>query len=156
MASYIENIKQKMDWGNVFVRTGSFPLDRSSIFGSYSDAVKYAKGDGSDSRKLGKTSYIGQIITVYENGNVNVYKINGNRQLEEIGVNNGGNTDVTQSNVIVVANVSEINNNVIGQLFYCTESNNKGVYIINESKKVVKIISFDNDDETIIIDGGSF
>ena len=73
MANYIETFKSKMDWGNVFVRTGDFPLDRSSIFSSYADAVLYAKGDGSDSRGLGKTSYIGQILSVYESGEVKVY-----------------------------------------------------------------------------------
>ena len=77
MANYNEIYKSQMDWQNVFVRTGNFPLDRSSIFGSYEDALKYAQGDGSDSRGLGKTSYVGQIIAVYENDTVSVYKING-------------------------------------------------------------------------------
>lgn len=77
MESYKEIFKSKLDWANVFVRTNNFPLDRSSIFGSYEDALKYAKGDGSDSRKLGKTSYVGQTISVYENGMVSVYKIIG-------------------------------------------------------------------------------
>lgn len=77
MANYNEIYKSKMDWQNVFVRTGNFPLDRSSIFGSYEDAKKYAKGDGSDSRGLGKTSYVGQIIAVYENNLVSIYKIVG-------------------------------------------------------------------------------
>ena len=84
MSNYIENINQKIDWGNVFVRTGQFPLDRSSIFGSYLDAEKYAKGDGSDERGLGLTSYIGQIITVYENDVVTICKINADRTLENL------------------------------------------------------------------------
>lgn len=77
MAKYNEIYKSKMDWQNVFVRTGNFPLDRSSIFGSYEDAEKYAQGDGSDSRELGRTSYVGQIIAVYENNVVSIYKIVG-------------------------------------------------------------------------------
>lgn len=77
MANYNEIFKSKMDWQNVFVRTGNFPLDRSSIFGSYEDALAYAKGDGSDSRALGLTSYVGQIIAVYENDAVSIYKIIG-------------------------------------------------------------------------------
>jgi hypothetical protein len=77
MAKYNEIYKSKMDWQNVFVRTGNFPLDRSSIFGSYEDAEKYAKGDGSDSRELGRTSYVGQIIAVYEDNVVSIYKIVG-------------------------------------------------------------------------------
>ena len=84
MANYIETFDSKMDWANVFVRTGDFPLDRSSIFSSYDDAVLYAAGTGKDSRGLGKTSYIGQIITVYEEGKVDVYKIGENRNLEHI------------------------------------------------------------------------
>ena len=77
MAKYNEIYKSKMDWQNVFVRTGNFPLDRSSIFGSYEDALEYAKGTGTDSRGLGKTSYVGQIIAVYENNVVSIYKIVG-------------------------------------------------------------------------------
>ena len=77
MANYNEIYKSQMDWQNVFVRTGNFPLDRSSIFGSYEDALKYAQGDGSDLRGLGKTSYVGQIIAVYEDDVVSVYKISG-------------------------------------------------------------------------------
>ena len=77
MANYIETFKSSLDWANVFVRTGNFPLDRSSIFGSYEDAVKYAQGDNNnpDSRGLQGTSYVGQIIAVYEEGKVNVYQI---------------------------------------------------------------------------------
>jgi hypothetical protein len=69
---YIDNFTGKVwDWTKPFQRTGKFPLDRSSMFSSYDDALLYAKGDGSDSRGLGATSYIGQIITVWgdnENG----------------------------------------------------------------------------------------
>ena len=82
MANYNEIYKSQMDWQNVFVRTSNFPLDRSSIFGSYEDALKYAKGDGSDIRGLGKTSYVGQIIAVYEEGVVSVYKISGKDEMD--------------------------------------------------------------------------
>ena len=63
---YIDNFTGKVwDWTKPFQRTGKFPLDRSSMFASYEDALLYAKGDGSDSRGLGATSYIGQTITVW-------------------------------------------------------------------------------------------
>lgn len=63
---YIDNFTGKVwDWTKPFQRTGKFPLDRSSMFASYDDAVLYAKGDGSDSRGIGATAYIGQIITVW-------------------------------------------------------------------------------------------
>lgn len=63
--AYIENFKSKLDWAMPFQRTGKFPLDRSSIFSSYADALAYAKQDETDSRKLGGTSYVGQIVAVY-------------------------------------------------------------------------------------------
>lgn len=62
---YVENIKSIMQWGNSFERQGNFPLDRTDLHISYDDAVLYAKGDASDSRKLGKLAYIGQTITVW-------------------------------------------------------------------------------------------
>lgn len=100
MANYVENLdKGVANWLNPFERKGCFPLDRSSIFSSYQDALLYAKGDGTDSRKLGGTSYVGQIITVYENGKVDVYKIEENRNLSTIGgsTENGGvNNEVIQ------------------------------------------------------------
>ena len=51
-----------------FQRTGKFPLDRSSMFSSYADALEYAKQTGEDSRGLGGTSYVGQILVVYGTG----------------------------------------------------------------------------------------
>lgn len=65
--AYIENFNSKLDWAMPFQRSGKFPLDRSSIFSSYADALKYAKQDESDTRKLGGTSYVGQIIVVHGN-----------------------------------------------------------------------------------------
>ena len=87
MASYVENVTVKMDWLKPFQRTGKFPLDRSDLFSSYADAVKYAAGDMSnpDSRELCGTSYIGQIITVFENDVITVYKIEADRTLAEVG-----------------------------------------------------------------------
>ena len=61
---YIETIKSCIQWGNSFERQDRFPLDRTSMHSSYEDAVKYAKGDGADSRGLGKIAYIGQLISV--------------------------------------------------------------------------------------------
>ena len=87
MASYIEDKSAiaKLDWAMSFQRTGKFPLDRSSMFASVADATAYAKGDGSDARALGGTSYVGQVITVFENDVVTVYKINADRTLGEVG-----------------------------------------------------------------------
>lgn len=71
MAEYILDAMSqtsKLDWAFPFQRTGAFPIDRSAVFSSLADAQKYALGDGSDERELGGTSYVGQIISVYEAG----------------------------------------------------------------------------------------
>lgn len=65
--AYVD-LNNKLDWAMSFQRTGKFPLDRSSMFASYEDALAYAKQDGSDSRQIGGTSYVGQIIVVYGPG----------------------------------------------------------------------------------------
>lgn len=84
MANYEESTNIKLDWAMPFMRTGKFPLDRSSMFSSYDDAVKYAKGDTSDpdSRGLCGSSYIGQQICVYENDEVKLYIIDHDRTLK--------------------------------------------------------------------------
>ena len=56
----------KIDWPGALQRSDAFPLDRSSLFSSLEDAEKYITGTASDERKLGATSYIGQIISVYD------------------------------------------------------------------------------------------
>lgn len=87
MSNYTEVFASKLDWAMPFQRTGKFPLDRTDLFGSYADAVKYAAGNTSDpdSRGLCGTSYVGQIITVYEDSLVTVYKINEDRTISEVG-----------------------------------------------------------------------
>lgn len=87
MANYTETFTSKLDWAMPFQRTGKFPLDRTDLFSSYDDAVKYAAGNTADpdSRGLCGTSYIGQIITVYENDAVTCYKIDPGRRLKEVG-----------------------------------------------------------------------
>lgn len=84
MASYIEKFKSYTDWGTVIVRSNDTPLDRTSIFGSLEDAKKYAKGDGSDKNGLGKTSYVGQFIAVYENGVTDIYQITEEKTLRKV------------------------------------------------------------------------
>ena len=89
MADYIlDVVKQtsKLDWAFPFQRTGAFPLDRSSLFSSYEDAVLYASGGG-DERKLGGSSYVGQPITVYDanTNTVTLYLIEADRSLKEVG-----------------------------------------------------------------------
>lgn len=75
-----EITRAKNEWNDItrsFRRVFNVPLDYSTIFDTYQDAEDYAKGDGSDSKKLGKTAYLGQIISVVNTGDstVKVYKI---------------------------------------------------------------------------------
>lgn len=56
----------KIDWPGALQRSDAFPLDRSSVFSSLEDAEKYITGETVDERKLGATSYAGQIISVYD------------------------------------------------------------------------------------------
>lgn len=92
---------ERNDITRSFQRVFNFPLDRSTIFETYQDAEAYAKGDGSDSRKLGKTVYLGQVISVVNTGDssVKVYKVvfgTGGQAapyaLEQIATGEGGGT----------------------------------------------------------------
>lgn len=149
MASYIENMASKMGWDNVLQRGFPQPLDRSSIFGSYTDAQAYASG-GNDSRGLSQTSYIGQIITVYENGDVNVYKINESRQLEPISDGKGTLIALTKTE----ANTLASNEKTIGQMIYCVEE--KTVYFVVDKNIMLKMFAIDDKKENLIIDCGTF
>lgn len=84
MADYILNVAEqtsKLDWAMPFQRTGAFPLDRSALFSSLADATAYAKGDGSDERQIGGTSYAGQIISVLDGETISAYLISKDRSL---------------------------------------------------------------------------
>lgn len=114
MASFVDNFTGKVwDWTKPFQRTSQFPIDRSAIFASYEDAVKYAKGDAAnpDSRALYATSYVGQIISVYEDGKVAVYKIEEDRSLAGIG--SGALTADNYSAAVALATADNI-----GQIIY--------------------------------------
>lgn len=146
MAKYEESFLSKMSFSNVLERAYDVPLDRSSIFDSYDDAVKYAKGDGSDKRKLGKTSYIGQIITVYSENGVKTYQINHERNIEELG--NGTFVAETEQEI---ANIASKENN-IGRFVY--EINNKKFYFIVALNQYEVLFAINQND--IIIDSGDY
>ena len=109
MANYVELTENKLDWAMSFQRTGAFPLDRSSIFTSKADAIKYAAGNVNDpdSRGLCGTSYIGQIIAVSENENVNLYQIASDRSLKEVGLKTVGD------DVSIEVSTGDENQNII-------------------------------------------
>ena len=86
----------KLAWGNAFHRSGPAPLDRTSLFVSYTDALNYATGQG-DIRGMGGSAYPGQIITVLSSDTATpeVYVIKGaatvaGRTLIPIGEGGGG------------------------------------------------------------------
>lgn len=108
-----------VDWGKIFSRGGAVPFERSQLFDSYEDAVNYAKGDGSDKRKIGKTSYIGQIISVVENNTVSAYIINHSRELSDV-----SKPVVLSSQVVMSGEVRELESSEI------TSEKPQGTYII--------------------------
>lgn len=142
MASFVDNFTGKVwDWTKPFQRTGQFPLDRSAIFASYEDAVKYAKGDAADpdSRALYATSYVGQIISVYEDGKVNVYKIEEDRSLAGIGGGALEGTNYTDA-------ISKATADNVGQIIYITEEEeiegvtySAGPYIVTGEGTIAKL-----------------
>jgi hypothetical protein len=151
--SYVEKSGVKaMPWSTFFSRTTSIPLDRSSMFGSIEDAQKYAKGDKTnpDSRGLFSMSYVGQIITVFENDEVTVYKINSNRDLEVV----GGKGTVVVTSVEDAQSISSKENS-IGQIILVTNNENKEIYMVTEINKIIKLFEIKNNDE-IILDAGTF
>ena len=105
MADYIEINSNISPQPNMMQRSAASPLDRSSMFSSYEDAVEYALGlykkDGErrasahDSRKLAGTSYVGQIITVYEDGVITHYTIKEDRSLDPVDKKNANISELT-------------------------------------------------------------
>ena len=119
MADYItEVVKQtaKLDWAFPFQRTGAFPLDRSSLFTSYEDAVLYATG-GADSRGLSGSSYVGQSIAVFDatKNSVTLYVIQPNRSLKEVG--SGSSSDLET----LIQDVKDLKDN-FGNVYSKTET----------------------------------
>lgn len=129
MANYQENFTAKSLWVNPFSRNGQYPLDATSIFYSKEDAERYARsieaGKALDDRKYGSAAYVGQIITVYANSKVDVYKIEENLTLSQV-----GGTDVQFKEYSELAQL--VGSVKLGQMFYVTDStqvNKNGFYI---------------------------
>lgn len=90
MASYTDSNFKFLGFPMGFQRDLGFALDRSEIFDSYEDAVKYASGTlveaEKDKRKLAPTSYVGQKISVVTDTEVSIYVIETDRSLRRIDV----------------------------------------------------------------------
>lgn len=116
MAEYIENVigqTSKLDWAFPFQRTGAFPLDRSVLFSTLADAQAYAKGDGSDERALGGTSYVGQVISVLDEGEVAAYIITKTRSLMKLAATTASG-DLSSDIAKLQGDLSSLNDKVIG------------------------------------------
>lgn len=72
-----ETLENSSSWdvGAIIHRTNALPLDSTSYFTSYSNAERYAKGEFVNKFQNGATAFVGQILTVVENGNVSSYQI---------------------------------------------------------------------------------
>lgn len=101
MANYIDSNFKFLGFPQGFQRDLGFALDRSEIFDSYADAVKYASGTlvdaEKDKRKLAPTSYVGQKISVVTDSAVEVYVIDTDRSLRRLDVQ-----AVTVDGVVIV------------------------------------------------------
>ena len=137
MSEYIYDVvnqTSKLDWAYAFQRTGAFPLDRSSLFSSYDDAVAYAKGDKTDARQLGGSSYVGQPISVYDEltQTVSLYIIETNRSLKEVGsIPLGDNASIE-----VVNGQIQLKNFGLGYYSYVAAIKNESGEIIESSKYI--------------------
>lgn len=100
----VVNQTSKLDWAFAFQRTGAFPIDRSSLFSSLADAEAYARGDKSDARGLGGSSYVGQPVSVYdeENNTVSLYVIDADRTLKEVGSGAAASVAADDASIVVV------------------------------------------------------
>ena len=89
MASYEEISQTFLGASNPFARGTKEPLDRTAMFSSVSDARKYAAGNrrDPDSRRLYTKAYVGQLLTVYENGVITLWKIEENKTITQIDKN---------------------------------------------------------------------
>lgn len=130
MSNYVEASSTNLAWAMPLMRTGKFPLDRSDLFSSYADAVKYAAGntDDPDSRGLCGTSYIGQIITVFENDVITCYVINAERGLQPIG------SGSVAGESIGPATTSSLGTVIVGDNLTITEEGVLSVLTANEAE----------------------
>lgn len=67
------------DLGVAFKRSNAIPFDVSEYYTSYAEAAEYAKS--------GATALVGQFIKVVENGELTIYFVDTNGDLQEIGGN---------------------------------------------------------------------
>lgn len=123
-----------------YQRAAQIPIDPTTIFASYSDAVNYVSG----TTKYGNISYAGQVISVIDQseGKVDVYKIELDGSLVKIGEGDAKSLSATTySDALLLAteeNIGKIINvttdETIGQSTYTA-----GLYIVSGENVVSKL-----------------
>lgn len=123
-----------------YQRAAQIPIDPTTIFASYEDAVEYVSG----TTKYGNISYAGQVISVIDQteGKVNVYKIDLDGSLSKIGEGDAKSLSAeTYSDALLLAtedNIGRIINvttdETIGQITYTA-----GLYIVSGENVVSKL-----------------
>ena len=97
-----------MEFPLSMTRQGAFPLDKSSVFASMNDAQTYAQTN--------PTAYVGQVISVVENGTSTIYQIkDAAGTLEPMGT---GDLDGDVESIISANTASTENiNEMIGEVY---------------------------------------
>ena len=128
------------EYPNTFKRQGSFPLDKTNVFNSLIEANEYAESS--------KIAYEGQVISVIDSGDVNVYvlkkndDVTKNFKLVHISVSSSGTNDniIDMNNLInskvgiwSITEKSNTNDAILDfDIFYGLDANMFEVYYNDE------------------------
>ncbi len=154
---YVFDKQVNQGWGLTLQMSGKAPAVAKRIFDTYQHAYDYAND-------VNDTAVEGLILSVVADTDA---ALNGVYYIKQIGVaaveadaENGieAKDAVSAKLVKLSSSQNNSNENIDGsiQFIYKTEEDNKGIFFRNESQELIKIISLDNDEETIVIDGGTF
>lgn len=123
-----------------YQRADQIPLDPSTIFVSYNDAVAYASGESG----YGDIAYAGQILSVIDssNGKVDVYKIDFDGSLVKIGAGESSVLSAqTYTDATSLANSGNVGTiiNVVSSEEISGETYSAGLYIVTGDGVVSKL-----------------
>lgn len=112
MADSYVKIKNLVDLPVSFSPTGAFPVDSRTMFGSYAEAVA-AAATAENAGSTNTAYYIGMTLTVFENGVVSKYAIQGDKTLKAIGAQVIGD-----NKTITIGDEGEIGIKDFGKQYY--------------------------------------
>jgi len=123
-----------------YQRADQIPLDPSTIFASYADAIEYASGEST----YGDISYAGQILSVINQSEsrVDVYKIDYDGSLVKIGEGESKTLSAqTYSSALLLAESDNIGSiiNVTNSETISGETYSSGLYIVTGQGTVSKL-----------------